>query len=165
MPKLVVLDADKTIWSHGDISSCKPPFRRASETKIIDSRGEVIELYPGVRRLLRELKSMRATLALVTWNMPDPVIEALEKLGIRGCFDFIRAEPHPEKHKMIASLLEELSKMGVEVKPRDIIYVDDRDLHLPAIVREIGQVRFIHMWVDVKSHDELLKQIKRELSS
>jgi len=165
MPMLIVLDADRTLWSHSDISSCTLPFRRVSEDKLVDSRGEVVELYPGVRELLEQLKSMGAIVALATWNRPEPILEALEKLGILPYFDLIKAEPHPRKHEMILSLLEELKELGVEVKPESIVYVDDRDIHLPAILGEVGQVDFVHMWVDVESHTQLLAYIRRRWES
>ncbi|RLG51788.1 MAG: magnesium-dependent phosphatase-1 [Thermoproteota archaeon] len=163
MPTLLVaLDADGTIWSHKDISSCQPPFRKLAEDTLVDSKGNVVRLYPGVRELLRRLKSAGILIALVTWNRPEPVMEALRKLEILEYFDYIKAEPHPRKHEMILSLLEEA---GLEVSPDHIVYVDDRDIHLKDILGRVGQVDFVYMWRDVKSHGELLAYILRRASA
>ncbi len=39
--RLLILDLDKTLWSHPDISSTNPPYRRVSEDAIADSHGSL----------------------------------------------------------------------------------------------------------------------------
>jgi len=61
---------------------------------------------------------------------------------------------------MIRRTLEELASIGYNVE--DVIYVDDRDLHIDEIEMALPEVEFIHMWVDVKSFEELRELLERQ---
>lgn len=61
---------------------------------------------------------------------------------------------------MIRRTIEELESIGYTID--DVIYVDDRAIHVDKIKQELPDVDFIHMWVDVKSFEEL-KQLLEKL--
>lgn len=53
-------------------------------------------------------------------------------------------------------VLKELKKkLNLNVNSCQIIYVGDRDLHIAAIKRNVGNVLFVKMWHDVKGFNEL----------
>ena len=45
--------------------------------------------------------------------------------------------------------------------PEDIVYVDDRDIHLGEIYSRVGRVRYVQMWRDARDHWELIKLLQR----
>jgi len=61
---------------------------------------------------------------------------------------------------MIQDILSELATDGIRLKPDEILYVDDRTLHLDQIIELIGALNFVHMWVDVKSPHEILNYME-----
>ena len=154
---MIVFDCDLTLWDHPDVSSLKLPFRLLNEDEVVDSEGEVVRLYKGVREVLRTLKDSGYILSIASWNKPEPVFQLLDLFKLRGLFTYPQVEPHPDKAKMIRRLLERLREDGIEVKPHEVVYVDDRDIHLPKILEEIGPVRFLRMWRDIKDHEDLLR--------
>ncbi|NJE06720.1 magnesium-dependent phosphatase-1, partial [Thermococcus sp. M36] len=56
--------------------------------------------------------------------------------------------------------IEELRSIGYDID--DVIYVDDRVIHIDGVKMAVPGVDFIHMWVDVKSFEEL-KQLLQKL--
>ncbi|MFP3189416.1 MAG: magnesium-dependent phosphatase-1, partial [Sulfolobaceae archaeon] len=46
MIKVVVLDADKTLWDHPNISDLKPPLKLVNENSLEDSSGSKVTLFP-----------------------------------------------------------------------------------------------------------------------
>ena len=73
--RLVVFDADLTLWNHPDISSLKLPFKCVDEKTIVDANGTCINLFEGVKYVLQELRRKGLIVALVTWNKPEQVAE------------------------------------------------------------------------------------------
>ncbi len=157
--KLVIFDADKTLWDHPDVSLMKPPFQRIDEDTLVDTIGSEIHLYKGVREMLQRLKEQGIVISLASWNAPEPCLEAFEKLDLLKYFTHPKVRPHPEKYKMIKELLEDLRGEGIEIEPNEILYVDDKSKHLSDVRKQIGEVCFLHMWVDVKDHLEILEYV------
>jgi len=159
--KLVIFDADKTLWDHPDVSTTNPPFQRTDENTLVDTIGSEIRLYEGVREMLQRLKEQGVIVSLASWNTPESCLEALQKLDLLRYFKHPKVQPHPEKHKMIKELLEDLRKDGVKIEPSEILYVDDKSRHLGDVRKQIGEIRFLQMWVDLKDHTEILKYVCR----
>ncbi len=59
-------------------------------------------------------------------------------------------------HRVLRQIREE---RGVEIQPSDIVYVDDRDIHIREIWENIGPVRFIQFGKDVKCFTELVEAL------
>lgn len=159
--KLIVFDLDGTLWDHEDASQLSPPLRRISEDVIVDSKGERLQLHPNVRRVLSKLRERRdLILAVASWNKADKVKPILELLGIKEYFDYIVIEFTDRKDLMIKRIMKQIEKdKSIRLSPEDIIYIDDREVHINDIRRAIGNVIFIKMWHDVKSFDELSERI------
>jgi magnesium-dependent phosphatase-1 len=156
--RLLVLDLDGTLWDHEDASQLTPPYE-FHEDYLIDAYGEELHLFPGVREFL-EWASERFLLSIASWNVEDKVRPILEGFGLWDYFLFPKIEGHPDKADMIRRTIEELESIGYTID--DVIYVDDRAIHIDKIKMELPEVDFIHMWVDVKSFGEL-KQLLEKL--
>jgi len=158
--KLVIFDADKTLWDHPDVTSTKPPFQRISGDTLVDTVGSEIHLYKGVREMLQQLKEHGIIISLASWNTPEPCFEALEKLDLLEYFRHPKIHLHLEKHKMIKELLEDLRQEGIEIEPDEILFVDDNTRHFVDVRKQIGEVRFLQMWANVKDHQEILEYVR-----
>lgn len=154
--RLVVLDCDLTLWDHRDVTSLARPFRRVASDAIEDQTGVRVTLFPEVRPLLDGLRRRGLIIACASWNEPQPVDEIFSLLRIDHYFDHKRVEPHPEKHRTIVALLHELAARGTALAPEQVLYVDDRRIHLDAIRTAVGPIRFLHYGVDITSLDEVL---------
>ena len=157
--RLVVLDADMTLWDHPDISSLTLPFKKVDRNSLIDAKGETLRLFDGVRDFLKGLKKRGLIVSLATWNKPEHVDEAIRLLKTKKFFKFVEAEFVPNKHLFIARILARLSEKGIQLEPHEILYVDDQTRHLKDIYDRVGRVIFLQMWRDVKEPREILTYI------
>ena len=159
--KLVIFDADKTLWTHSDITRLVVPFKLVSRDVITDANGETFQLFDGIRELLEGLESKRVIISMASWNKPEPVEEALRLFGVDRFFKIVKAEFHPDKYLMIESIISELANVGIQLSAREILYVDDRTLHLENVIKKIGPVHFIQMWLDVRTPSEIMDYVKK----
>ncbi len=157
MIRLVVFDADGTLWEHSDISSLSPPFSKIDENTLIDRKGVEIRLFPDVKRLLNELTTREIIVSMASWNKPEPVFEALRKLDILHYFTHPKVEFHPNKHEMMKGLLTDLEAEGTAVKPEEILYIDDQTWHIEKIRKHIGAIHFLQFGVDITAIIDVLK--------
>jgi predicted phosphatase len=56
----------------------------------------------------------------------------------------------------VAALVADLAARGLALRPDEILYVDDRRIHLDAIHAAVGPVRFFQMGHDIERPDEVL---------
>ena len=56
--KLVVFDLDETLWtvSDGLCNLIEPPFRMETPDRLVGQHGLWVELYPGVRDMLKSFR-------------------------------------------------------------------------------------------------------------
>ena len=154
--KLLVLDLDGTLWDHEDASRLVPPFRVYGD-RVVDAYGEELNLFPGVREFLK-WAGERFLISIASWNLEEFVRPVLEALNLWDYFLFPKIEGHPDKAAMIERTMAELRAAGYDVD--EVIYVDDRTIHVDEIMEIIPNLRFIHMWVDVGSFEELKKMLE-----
>jgi magnesium-dependent phosphatase-1 len=157
--RLVIFDANMTLWNHPDVSSLTLPFKKVDKNSLIDAKGEALRLFDGIIDLLKGLKERGLIISLVTWNKPEHVDEAIHLLEIDKLFNFVEVEFTPNKHLLIARILARLSKKGVQLEPHEILYVDDQTRHLKDIYDKVGRVIYLQMWEDVKEPSEILTYI------
>ncbi|NJE04506.1 magnesium-dependent phosphatase-1 [Thermococcus sp. MV11] len=154
---LLVLDLDGTLWDHPDASRLSPPYEFHGDY-LVDSTGEELHLFPGVREFL-EWSGERFVLSIASWNVEEKVRPILEGFGLWDYFRFPKIENHPDKADMITRTLRELELSGYDVG--GVIYVDDRDIHIEDVKTIVPSIQFIHMWKDAKSFEELRKLLER----
>ncbi|MEM0173529.1 MAG: magnesium-dependent phosphatase-1 [Sulfolobaceae archaeon] len=163
MIKVVIFDADKTLWDHHNISEFEGELIRIDKDTITDSKGNKLKLAEGVRDTLEFLKSMKKIIGMATWNYEEKLIKILTMLEIRDYFDIIISRPYPYKFIMIKEIIRMLIERGIQIKPEEILFVDDRRQHFGYVWLYNGNIKCIEMWKDVKSFNELLDFIKKHI--
>jgi magnesium-dependent phosphatase-1 len=159
--RLVILDLDLTLWDHRNVTALVRPFRRIGDDAIEDQSGVRVTLFPGVRTLLDGLRERGLIVACASWNDPRPVEEIFDLLNLGHYFHHKKIEPHPHKQQTIGALFGELAASGITLAPDEVLYVDDRRIHLDAIREAVGPVRFLQYGVDIKGLDEVLAYLDR----
>ena len=159
--RLVIFDADKTLWSNPDVSKLTFPFSLVNSDVVSDAKGETIRLFDGIRELLSILTRRNIVIALASWNRPRPVQEALRLFQIRRFFRVVKAEYHPNKHLMIGDILSESLRQGLQLRSDEVLYIDDNRRHIDDVRKSVGPIHFIHMWVDVDSPNAILEHVDK----
>jgi len=153
--RLVILDCDRTLWDHEDVSSMELPFSRASRDVLVDARGDVLRLHEGAREFLELAKARGVALAVASWNLEEHVLEALRALGILELFDVVVAEFHPRKEEMVRRVFSELRRRGLEVSEGEAAYVDDSREAAERVRLAFPKLRVIVYGADVRDFWEL----------
>jgi len=157
--RLVVLDCDGTLWEHEDVLTLRPPFTRIDDHTARDAGGELVRLTPGARELLEELRARGILISICSWNLPEPVFGILDQLGLTGYFVHPKVQFHPNKELMIAALLKELAEEGRDLRPDEVMFVDDNPRMLEKVRRGVGPVRTLRAGVDVQDLREVLNAL------
>ena len=161
-PRILFIDLDGTVWNCLDISLLTPPFTRINENEIIDSSGVIVKLFPKVRDFLKWAKNAGLYVASLSWNIREIAVEALKAFNIYELFDNHYIEFHPHKGIVMKKAINEIKTIiRYEVKPCNIVYIDDRTIHLDEVKREVGNVVFIHMWKNFKDYDEVRRFLEK----
>lgn len=153
-PWVLFMDLDGTMWDHEDISSVDPPYRLVEPGVIANPAGVTVRLYPEAVGFVEWARRRGAFTSTLSWNHPENALGALEAFGIEHLFDHHEIEYSPEKHRGIKRVLGLLRERGVSVPPERVVYVDDRDIHIADIYREVGEILFIHIWRGVRDYEE-----------
>lgn len=136
--KLVAFDGDNTLWEPLDGLNLsdrtptdavgKPSFAYAptghSYTVVRDD-GARFSLRPEARETLDELKQRGVLLGVVSYNHVGNVHRILEAFGVLAHFDFVVAEWHTGKDKMLGTMLAMAHAAGHPLQASDVILVDD----------------------------------------
>jgi len=154
--KAIVLDLDKVLWDHHNVSDLTPPFERVSERMIEDKWGEIVTLRDDAREFLSFAKSKGIKLSTCSWNHFDKALEVLKAFELDRYFDLLVIEPHPEKQLMMERIL---SSLGVEEE--EVLYVDDRDYMLEKVRSKFPRIKTVrfHPAGDCFSFRKLMKLI------
>jgi HAD superfamily hydrolase (TIGR01509 family) len=79
-----------------------------------------IQLFPGIKEVLLELKKRGFQLGIITSNSRENVWTSLEKNGLQGIFTFIYSGSTFGKHKVINKWLR-----TENINPEKVVYVGD----------------------------------------
>ncbi|MEG4346507.1 HAD-IA family hydrolase [Microcoleus sp. A003_D6] len=79
-----------------------------------------IQLFPGIKEVLLELKKLDFQLGIITSNSRENVLETLEANGLQGTFTFIYSGSTFGKHKVINRWLKR-----EQINAREVVYVGD----------------------------------------
>lgn len=157
--RLVILDLDLTLWDHRNVTALARPFKSAGDDAVVDQTGVRVSLYPGVRTLLDGLRARKLIIAAASWNEPDAVQEIFDLLDLNHYFDHKKVEPHPNKERLVAALFRDLEAAGRSLSPSEVLYIDDRRIHLDAIHAAVGPIRFLQFGVDIQRPDDVLAHL------
>jgi len=154
--RLVILDCDRTLWAHEDVSTLRLPVTRINGETVRDVRGDLVRLAPGARELLEELRRRGTLISICSWNRPEPVFAILDLLGLTEFFVHPKVEFHPHKDRMISDLLAELASEGMALRPDEVLFVDDNPAMLLRVRDGVGPVRTLQAGVDVRDLRDVL---------
>jgi magnesium-dependent phosphatase-1 len=160
---LLAIDLDGTIWDHLDISLVNPPYRKEREGVLINEEGERVRLNKDAIEFIKWARKNGAIVASLSWNKPDHVFRALDVFGISNLFDYHATEYTAEKDKRLLELIRSLNLKSIKIPSYRIVYIDDRDIHIDDIRRNVGDVLFIHIWKEVNDFSEAKKMIQEKL--
>lgn len=158
--RLVIFDCDRTLWDHANVSELSLPFRRVDAETVEDAHGIRVRLLPGVREVLEALRRRGIVVSVASWNRPEQVFAIFDRLDLAGYFTRPKVEFHPYKEKTVAALLAELARDGTDLRPEDVLVVDDRVVHARRIRRYIGPVRTLQPGVDCTDLREVLAHLE-----
>lgn len=160
--KLVILDLDRTLWDHHNVTELRAPFTRIDAQTVADATGVRVRLLPGARELLDTLRERGTLISIASWNEPAPAFAILEALGLRNYFVHPKVEFHPYKERMVSDLVREVSEDGVHLRPEEILYVDDRALHFRRVRGAVGPVQTLQAGVDIRDLRDVIGYLDRE---
>lgn len=141
--KSINFDAD--IYTYKDILNLKKVnFKNAALLRHINGlltavsdgmSGQIDEvgIFPGLKKLLRELREAGAVIGIVTTNRVSTVESFLTSHGLADVFHFIKSPEGPDKTKQLQEAIDEHAK-----KCNQIYYVSGRIDYVP-VVRKIAK--------------------------
>jgi len=161
---LFLVDLDGTVWDHKDISALKPPFKRISQDTIVDDNNIRVTLNTEVIDLIKWALDNNALVSTLSWNNPLKAYKALKAFELLSLFHYLAIENTPRKDKMIEKLLENIEReQGIKFTSDKIVYIDDRDIHIQDIYRNIGRILFLHYLKDVHTKEEAINLIMKRI--
>lgn len=163
MKWLLLMDLDGTLWDHKDVSSTHPPFTKINDLTIRDKVGEIITVNEGAIDFLQWARANDAVISSLSWNNEDMATEAINALGLVDIFDFLAIAPNPDKSKLLENLLAKLRTNEVDIEQSRFVYLDDRDIHIGAIVKKFPDIIFVHMWESVSNFEQVKRIIQDKL--
>lgn len=60
-----------------------------------------------------------------------------------------KVEAHPHKDRTIGATLQELTRDGVALRPDEVVFVDDKPMHLTQVRQVLGPIQTLQVGVDV----------------
>jgi magnesium-dependent phosphatase-1 len=158
--KLFVFDLDETLWtiSEGLCSLIRPPFTLPTPDRLETAEGFWVELKPGVRELLRFLKTKGCYVSLASRNDPKSVMALLDAFKLSGSLDFPQLGWKP-KEDSVKKIMKEIQKRDkVQLKPSEVFFLDDWPENVVP-VRNLGATALVY-GQDVESYEELLQMLR-----
>lgn len=137
--KLIVFDGDDTLWVplSGLFLSDRTPtdsvgmsdftFALSQQDSNVAVRddGARFALRSEAREVLAALKGRRALIGVVSYNHEGNVRRVLEAFGLLTLFDYVVAEWHTNKDRMLQRMLDQARGDGHTLHPSDLLLIDD----------------------------------------
>lgn len=162
MVKLVVFDADETLWSveRGFASTLVLPLRKVDDDVVVDAAGVRVRLFPGVRGLLEELKRRGVLVSLASANDEEPnkVEMLLELFGIREYFLFPQV-CWERKSRSVRKIVELVRGMGVDLEFSEVLFVDDSEYNILDVKGGCPGVKTLQVGRDIAGVAQLLREL------
>lgn len=163
MIKLIIFDADETLWTidRGFASLLTPPLKRTGLDKLVDSEGKELRLFNGVRELLNMLREKGILLSVASSNHYDPnmVEECLKTLELDFfVYPQINYRDKGENVKNLLNLLSE--KLGEIINFEEIVFVDDSKAHIFNVKNLCPGINVLHIGSGISDVTEIVKHIR-----
>jgi magnesium-dependent phosphatase-1 len=169
--RLIAFDGDNTLWLPlGDVClSDRTPtddtgwphfsYRLTADNPLIAERddGARFALRPKAHSVLEELRRRSVLVGVVSYNHEGNVQRVLKLFGLRELVDYVVAEWHSNKDRMLLKMLREAEADGHTLRPADVLLVDDDPDGLYAGQCAALGVGFVRFGTDMRSLDEVLE--------
>ncbi|WP_337860428.1 magnesium-dependent phosphatase-1 [Ferroplasma sp.] len=162
-PWILAMDLDGTVWDHLNISGVNPPYTRLDSGHIKNSDNVVITIFACAIDFIKWAHENGAITTTLSWNRKDYAQEALEAFGICNLFDYNSTDHTPDKDQRLLQLINALKEKGIDIPPERVVYVDDRDLHMDDIRKNIGTITFINIWKTTKNYKEAKEIVEEKI--
>jgi magnesium-dependent phosphatase-1 len=162
-PWILAMDLDGTVWDHLNISGVEPPYTRVNASSIKNRDNVVITLFNEAITFIKWARSNGAIITTLSWNRRDYVEEALETFGISELFDYNSTDHTPDKDQRLLKLIKTLNGNGVHIPVDRVVYVDDRDIHMEEIKKNVGSIVFINIWKSAKNYRDAMAIVKEKI--
>ncbi|MEM0140017.1 MAG: magnesium-dependent phosphatase-1 [Ferroplasma sp.] len=162
-PWVLAMDLDGTVWDNLNISGVNPPYTRINERCIKNNENVVITMFDEAIDFIKWARANGAITTSLSWNRKDYAMEALNEFGIADLFDYNSTDHTPDKDQRLLKLMETLKSKGIDICPSRVVYIDDRDLHMTDIRKNVGDIVFINIWKSTKSYDDAKEIIKNKI--
>ncbi len=160
MTWVLLIDLDGTLWDHEDISLLNPPFKKINRYIFQDINGNRVRLNLTMVKFIKWARKNGAITSTLSWNLYEPAYQAIKTFNLDKLFDYIVIEPTPRKDQMIKQLIKKIeNNIGKHIKPKNIVYIDDRDIHINDIYKNIGKIYFIHYNQLKYNLNELVREV------
>jgi predicted phosphatase len=97
--------------------------------------------------------------SVASWNHPEPVFAIFDLLDLTRFLVLPKVEAHPHKDRTIGVMLEELARDGVALRPDEVVFVDDKPMHLTQVRQALGPIQTLQVGVDVTDLRDVLTYI------
>ena len=160
MIKLVIFDADETIWTcYGYWTSLLvPPLEKVNDNEIKDSEGKRITLFDGVRQMLETLNDREILISLASFNDREPnrVTECLELFEIDHFFIYPQVDWNDKGQniKKVLNLLQENN--GKKLNYSEVLFVDDLLPFINKVAAACPGIRTLHIGSDISKVTEIM---------
>jgi magnesium-dependent phosphatase-1 len=118
-----------------------------------------VTLFSGTRAMLEGLRQRGIIISVASWNHPEPVFQFFHLLDIGWYFRHPQVEFQPDKAAMISRLLQTLAAEGLALRPNEVLYVDDRTLHIEHVRQVVGDIHFLQMGIDIAGPEDVLAYV------
>ena len=137
--KLIAFDGDNTLWtplSGVNLSDRTPTdavgwphfsYTALPANPLIVERedGARFGLRPEAREVFEELRGRKVLVGVVSYNHEENIRRILGAFGLAATVDYIVAEWHTNKDKMLAKMLAAARQDGHDLDAGDLMLVDD----------------------------------------
>jgi HAD superfamily phosphatase (TIGR01681 family) len=137
--KLVAFDGDDTLWtptSGVNLSDRTPTddlghpsftYHLIDDDPLIARRddGALFALRPEAKEVIEALRAQGLLVGVVSYNHETNVRSILDTFGLLDCIDYIVAEWHTHKDRMLDKMLAAARRDGHVIDARDVLLVDD----------------------------------------
>ena len=137
--KLIAFDGDDTLWT--PLSGLNLSDRTATDAvgwphfayiclpdnPLVARRddGALFALRPEAAEVFTELHERAVLVGVISYNHEENIRSIMEAFGLLGEVDYIVAEWHSNKDKMLSTMLAQARADGHLLEPNDVMLVDD----------------------------------------
>jgi magnesium-dependent phosphatase-1 len=136
--KLVAFDGDDTLWTPLSLNLSDRTatdaigwphykYKVKDDNPLMVERddGALFSLRPEVREVMESLRAHGVLVGVISYNHDGNVRRILDAFGIAPLVDYVVAEWHSDKDRMLGKMLARAKGDGREVGPGDALLVDD----------------------------------------